>query len=133
MGQVLGGICECGYKGSATLGAGRSNFQEVCRFPHYCRKCENLISVDIFKKDNTCPDCGSDDIHTYEASTNSPKYKIIEKLSDERLRSFGFHRSDDEQFSWYGNTKSHVILRGGHHCPKCHNNSLRFFTELMFD
>lgn len=133
MGQVLGAVCECGYKGSAVLGAGRSNFREVCKFPHYCESCKEVVSVDIFKEHHTCPKCQSPNVFTYEAPTKVPKYQILEKLSDSTLARLGMHRRQDEQDSWYGKNKRHVILRGKHHCPKCDMTSLSFFTEMMFD
>jgi predicted Zn-ribbon and HTH transcriptional regulator len=133
MGQVLGAVCECGYKGSAALGAGRSNFREVCNFPHYCKSCEEVVSVDIFKDKQTCPKCKSEDVHTYEAQTTRLKNEVHEQLSDLHLERLGLHRRTDEQDSWYGKDKSHILLRGPHRCPKCQMQLLKFFTELMFD
>lgn len=133
MGQVLNAICECGLRDTATLGAGRSDFQLVCKFPHYCKNCEYLISVDILKENNVCSECGSKDIHSYESSTKRSKYKIVEKLSTDVLMKLGLHRLEDEQFSWYLNKENHVILKGNHYCPKCHSNSMIFDTKLIFD
>ena len=133
MGQILGATCVCGYKGEAVFGAGRSDFLEVCDFPHYCDSCNEVVSVDIFKEELNCPKCKSSDVHSYEAQSKPPKYKFIEKLSDKNLNKFGFHRRNDEQDSWYGKSKTHVLLRGPHHCPKCDKDSLKFFTKIMFD
>lgn len=133
MGQVLGAVCECGYEGKAVLGAGRSDFREVCKFPHYCVSCKEVVSIDIFKDEHSCPKCKSNNVNSYEAQTRRPKYEIIEKLSDVNLKKLGFHRRSDEQDSWYGKTKNHVLLRGSHYCPKCEQKSLKFFTEMMFD
>lgn len=133
MGQVLGAVCECGYKSEAVLGAGRSNFREVCKFPHYCTSCNEVISVDIFKEERICPKCQSRDVQSYEARTSRLKYKILEKFSDETLKKFGFHRRDDEQHSWYGKSKNHTILKGNQYCPNCQKKELKFFTSMMFD
>lgn len=133
MGQILGAVCECGYNGKATLGAGRSDFREVCKFPHYCDSCKEVVSVDIFKEEHLCPTCKSHDVHTYEAQTTRLKNEAHEQLSDVHLERLGLHRRSDEQDSWYGKDKSHILLRGPHYCPKCEKNSLKFFTEIMFD
>ena len=132
MGQILDAVCECGYRKSAVLGAGRSNFKEVCKFPHYCNSCSEVIDVDIFKEQNCCPNCTSLNIHTYEALTKRVTYKVFERLSDITLRKYGYHRRDNEQHSWYGKIKNHTILRVKHFCPKCKNDSLSFFTSMMF-
>ena len=133
MGQVLRAICECGFNETATLGAGRGDFNRICKFPHYCKGCECLISIDIFKEQNNCSECGSEDIHSYESSTKRSKYKIFEKFSNSALKKLGLHRLVDEQFCWFSNTESHAILSGNHYCPKCHVNSMNFITELIFD
>ena len=133
VGQVLSAFCDCGYESDVVLGAGRSNFREVCKFPHYCLNCNEAISIDIFKDTRKCPKCNSSDVHTYEAQTKRAKYKLLEKLSDSTLDKLGMHRRDDEHHSWYGNSKNHTILRGKHFCPKCERTSLSFATSMMFD
>jgi Zn finger protein HypA/HybF involved in hydrogenase expression len=133
MGQVLDAVCECGYHSSVVMGAARSNFLEVCKFPHYCMNCHESISIDIFKETKLCPKCNSGDVHTYEAKTRRVRYKLLEKLSDNALQKLGMHRRDDEHHSWYGNSKNHTILRGKHYCPQCEKTTLSFITSMMFD
>jgi hypothetical protein len=133
MGEVVTATCTCGYKENAAIGAGRSDFKVVCKFPHFCNSCSQVTSVDIFKSEHVCKHCGSYDVHSYESSTKVTPYKFMERFSDEILKKYGYHRKSYEYTSWYGTTKNHVLMRGKHYCPNCKCNSLQFQITMMFD
>jgi hypothetical protein len=133
MGEVVSSTCICGYEAEAVIGAGRLDFKEVCKFPHYCDSCNQVTSIDIFKTKRTCNNCKSQAVHSYEANTKRVPYEFLEKISDETLKKYGYHKRHHEYTSWCGKEKSHVILHGTHHCPSCKKNTLQFKIKLMFD
>lgn len=133
MGEVVAATCECGYKEDAVIGAGRSNFKEVCKFPHYCKSCNQLTSIDLFRSEKTCTRCGSADVRSYESSTKVIPYKFLNRFSDDTLKKYGYHRKSHEYTSWYGTKKNHVLMRGKHYCPNCKCNNLSFQITMMFD
>lgn len=136
MGTELTGGCDCGYGKKAYIASGRAEHGKVFKYPHYCNSCHSLISVDVLSDSQICSECGSDDIHSYAASTKTLSYKsLLNRLPTEVLKAAGYHRSDvvhDESFC-YPLKKTFVFLRGDHYCPKCKNNTMRFFTSMLYD
>lgn len=133
MGSSLIASCQCGYEKHVFLGAGRSNFETVCHFPHYCDDCKEVVSVDIFSDEIKCPNCKSTNVHTYEAKSKRIKDTFTDKMKAKLVGNKTYHSSEDEEFSWYGRNKDHVILKGMHHCPSCEDESLEFSLFAMVD
>lgn len=133
MGEVVKAKCSCGYEEEAVIGAGRFDFKEVCKFPHFCNSCNRVTSVDIFKEVYECKHCNGADVHSYESITKVVKYNFLERFSDETLTKYGYHRRSQEYTSWYGRTKNHVLMRGKHYCPNCKESNLTFKITMMFD
>ena len=136
MGTQLTGRCKCGYEGVAYIASGRANHGKVFKYPHYCKTCLSLTSIDILSDSQLCNECGSADVHSYEAPTRTLSYKsLLNKLPTEILRKAGYHRSEEvhEETFCYPINKRFVFLRKPHFCPRCKENSLHFFTSMLFD
>ncbi len=136
MGTELTGECSCGYGKKVYIASGRAQHGKVFKYPHFCKSCDSLISVDLLSESQICTECGSDDVHSYAASTKTLSYKsLLNRLPTEVLRAAGYHRSEvvHEETFCYPLKKWFVFLRGDHFCPKCKNQSMRFFTSMLYD
>lgn len=136
MGKQLTGECDCGYGGEVYIASGRAQHGKVFKYPYFCNSCDSLISVDVLSQSQSCSECGSDDVHSYEALTKTLSYKsLLNRLPNEVLKTAGYHRSDvvQEETFCYPLKKTFVFLRGNHYCPKCKVNSMRFFTSMFYD
>ena len=136
MGTQLTGQCKCGYDANVYIASGRAEHGKVFNYPHHCDSCNSLTSVDLLGNNYTCYECGSDQIHSYAAPTKTLSYdSIFNRLSTELLKSAGYHRADvvHEESHCYSLRKSFVFLRGNHYCPRCKENSMRFFTSMLYD
>ena len=136
MGKQLTGECDCGYVGEVYIASGRAQHGKKFAYPHYCTSCDSLISVDLLSESQTCKVCGSGDVHSYEALTKTlSDDSFLKKLPTNFLLKIGYHRLDavQEETFCYPLKKTFVLLRGNHFCPKCKNQSMRFFTSMLFD
>lgn len=136
MGKELTGTCSCGYGKKVYIASGRAEHGKVFNYPHFCESCDSLISVDVLSESQICTECGSDDVHSYAAPTKTLSYKsLLNRLPTEVLRAAGYHRSEvvQEETFCYPLKKRFVFLRGDHFCPKCKNQSMRFFTSMLYD
>ena len=136
MGAVLTGRCECGYGGEVYIASGRALHGKVFNYPYYCDSCSSLTSVDVLSQPLICKECGSIEIHSYEALTKTLPYKsLLNRLPAAVLETAGYHRSDavHEETFCYPLKKTFVLLREDHHCPKCKENSMRFVTSIRYD
>jgi predicted RNA-binding Zn-ribbon protein involved in translation (DUF1610 family) len=136
MGTELTGRCKCGCEGKVYIASGRANHGKVFSYPHYCDACNSLISIDMLGSSQGCPNCGSKDIHSYQAATKTLSYdSLLNRLPTDLLRKAGYHRASevhDESFC-YPIKKHFPLLRGFHHCPQCKDQSMAFFTSMLFD
>jgi hypothetical protein len=95
LGTELTGKCECGYGSKVYIASGRALHGKVFNYPHYCDACSSLTSVDVLSPSLVCKECGSTEIHSYEAFTKTLSHKsLLNKLPAEVLKSVGHHRSD---------------------------------------
>jgi ribosomal protein L37AE/L43A len=136
MGTELTGRCDCGFGNKVYIASGRAQHGKVFKYPHYCSSCHSLISVDVLSDSQICSECGSDDIHSYAASTKTLSYKsLLSRFPTEVLKAAGYHRSDvvHEETFCYPLRKTFVFLRGDHYCPKCKKSTMRFFTSMLYD
>jgi len=136
MGTQLTGQCNCGYEANVYIASGRSQHGKVFKYPHHCDACNSLTSIDMLSSDCKCAECGSDQIHSYAASTKTLSYKsLLNRLPTEVLKTAGYHRSDvvHEETFCFPLKKTFVFLRADHYCPKCKNNTMRFFTSMLYD
>lgn len=135
MGTTLKTYCKCGYETVTVSGSSRANHGKVFKFPHLCRNCNNAVSVDLLAQTACCPLCDSTDIESYAAKTVLTTNKLLCLLGHEILSKRGYHVREEE-FSddfCYVLDKHLVLLRKGNECPSCHESTLQFFTEMMFD
>jgi hypothetical protein len=110
MGSVFNVACSCGYQGSTTVGAGRSDFKTNSTFPFYCDKC-GMVSANITVSKPVCSDCNSADIKQYGKPPISPDG------GDSYFMQWGKYRAGKE----------------GHLCPMCKGNTMVFERYMMFD
>lgn len=136
MGTELTGQCSCGYKGKVYIGSGRAEHGKLFKFPHYCGSCNSLTSVDMLGEEIKCAECGSPEIYSYAAPTKTLAYNsLLNRLPLEMLKKAGYHKSEavhDESFC-YPIKKSFPFLRGNHFCPRCKEQSMTFFTSMLYD
>jgi len=136
LGKELTGKCDCGYSSKVYIASGRALHGKVFNFPHYCDSCNSLTSVDVLSQPLICKECGSTEIHSYAALTKTLSYNsLLTRLPTKVLKTAGYHTSDvvlEETFC-HPLKKTFVFLRGDHHCPKCKQNSMRFFTSMLYD
>jgi ribosomal protein L37AE/L43A len=136
MGTELTGACKCGYGDKVYIGSGRASHGKLFKYPHSCNTCNSLTSVDMLAVAPSCSHCNSKDIRSYAANTKTLSYKsLLNRFPTELLAKTGYHRTDvvhDESFC-YPIKKTYVFLRGNHHCPRCNENTMTFFTSMLYD
>ncbi len=136
LGIELSGDCECGYKGQVYIASGRAQHGKVFQYPHYCDACSSLTTIDMLNETKACSECGSANIHSYEALTRTLPYSsIIAYLPISLLRFLGFHRANvmREEAYCYRLNKTFIFLQGDRFCPKCKENSMQFLTTVLYD
>jgi Zn finger protein HypA/HybF involved in hydrogenase expression len=110
MGSVFDASCPCGFQGSVTVGAGRSDFQTNSKFPFYCDTC-GMVSVNISDPTPVCPQCQSTQITPYGRSPISP----------------------DGSETYFMQWRTYRAGKTGHLCPKCGQHNMVFERYMMFD
>lgn len=136
MGTELTGKCKCGYTEKVYIGSGRASHGKLFQYPHYCNSCHSLTSADMLADEQICNHCNSKDIHSYAATTKTLSYKsLLNRLPTEVLTRTGYHRTDvvHEESFCYPIKKTFVFLRGAHYCPSCTEESMTFFTSMLYD
>ena len=110
MGDIATAHCECGYSIDLVLGGGMANFQTVCQFPVYCRKCRSLQCFNLLDAPISCNKCGGLDVKAYD--------------SPELIGEAG----TGEVFSWHlaGLYRVLHLSDGRYLCPNCQQLRLRF-------
>lgn len=110
MGTSVSFSCECGFSGSSDIGGGRMSFTELCLFPCYCEKCENIVEINIYK-DMKCHECRELTIsYTDPSLIGIPGELQVADWADFKLSN------------------------GSYKCPKCRKMSLYFQnTGFMWD
>lgn len=105
MGSSVNCACECGFSGYAKIGGGISSFKELCLFPGYCEKCNDVVEVNLYA-DLKCPECSG----------------IVVPYTDSSL--LGNH-GDRDVVSYF----DYKLTNGNYKCPKCGKMSLHFFND----
>lgn len=135
MGIGVNAQCECGYEGSASIASSRAGHGQYFSFPHWCRSCNEVVTLDVLAESPACRKCGGADVHSYEARTTRLPFRYPEFVSQRAASKFGWHGYEEElNRSWcYSLQKHFVLLRQGNYCPMCKENSLKFYVEMYFD
>jgi len=122
MGSMIQAKCSCGYKSDELLvGGGFINFMIKCSLPFYCDHCSivsttNILSKSGIKKYNRCPMC-------------KRKVQCYGEIREE-----AYDYSENYVFDWLINDdKRYILPEGLHHCPKCKENNLKFFSSGCWD
>jgi hypothetical protein len=114
-GDIVSAKCECGFESTMKLGAGKSNFETVCKFPFYCKACSSLIVLNTLSENLVCPKCNSELIMPYD---------------DYSLR---LYKSDKSVFGWNTNDKTYKLTDDFYFCPQCLEFKLKFKSIGNFD
>lgn len=110
MGESVSFFCECGFEGSSRIGGGMNNFKEVCLFPCYCKKCKDIIEINLYS-DMKCKKCT----------------ELTIAYTDPSL----IGSSGEFNVTRWGDLE---ITSGNYKCPKCGEMSLHFKNiGLNFD
>ena len=110
-------------------GGGEMNFMEVATAPYYCDNCSTLVSSNILDEKHPCETCGKE-LVMYG--------KLRGYFDDEELDENGaqiiYYEPNRILFEWtIAMDLEYIIEDIDYHCPKCKNESLRFYANGMWD
>lgn len=112
MGMAVDATCGCGLEAEIMIGAGFSDFPNVCLFPALCRHCERLVEANLAREPVLCPECGATPVIPY----TDPE--LAKGDGRTTVASWGEQALSD----------------GHYHCPACKRMTLRFApTGLLWD
>jgi hypothetical protein len=118
MGSLVEANCKCGYKDEFMIGGGMLNFKEVCYFPAFCRKCKNIVDVNMLDNQLTCPDCGEKSVTPYDQES------LVSKAGKNKVA----------EWNVIGEVgRSLVLTDGPYFCPACEEYTLSFKESADFD
>jgi len=136
MGQQFIAKCGCGLETEVSVGSSRSEHGKKFYYPHHCSTCNNVTTVNILAKSYVCPECESEEIHSYSAATQTLPYDSkLNSCSESHLLRLGFHKSSlvaDETYC-YVLEKTFILFSLKNFCPACEKNSLVFTLSAMYD
>jgi len=114
MGSSVIAECKCGYNLSILIGGGMMNFTTTCYFPCLCKKCEEVVQVNLLSRRPKCPSCRTTRLIPYDDS------RVIGKMGINDIAEWNMQE---------GLGKDLVITDGKYYCPKCKKNNLRFLDS----
>ena len=115
MGQSASVACDsCGFRKSATIGAGRSDFQTFSGWPARCDRCVSVVTVNLKDDVLKCLDCGSSEVVLY---------------GEEARRSGDTASEGFPLFSW----DDHALYPDLYRCPRCGEKAMNFRPGIRFD
>jgi hypothetical protein len=104
MGTEVDASCGCGLEATIMIGAGFSDFPDVCLFPALCNRCERAVETNLAHKPTLCPECGDTRVIPYS------DIALAKKDGRSTIAAWG-----------------ELNLTDGHHqCPACKQMTLRF-------
>ncbi len=116
MGDILQGICECGFDtGNIPGGGGFSDFETNCSAPAVCINCKKFLVKNYLKKYSKCPACRKK-VTFY----NNPSLQI-------EISQTGSNYN--HVFSW----DDFYLPDTLYWCPKCEKKKMRFIDVGCFD
>ena len=112
MGTAVNATCGCGLEAEIMIGAGFSDFPNVCLFPALCRNCERVVEANLARCPAHCPECGTAQVIPY----SDPELAKGDGLST--VAAWGELELSD----------------GHYYCPACNKMTLRFAsTGMLWD
>jgi hypothetical protein len=136
MGTGLTSKCACGYKAESSVGSSRRMHGKEFFFPHQCKTCSKVVSVDLLAKPVCCSHCGSQEVTSYAATTKLLDSKeTLSHLDPKLLNRLGYHVAAqvvDSAFC-YRLEKTFALTNIANECPSCHEPTLRFVASEFFD
>jgi len=118
MGSMVAAQCECGFEEQFSIGAGWANCNDTCSFPALCKRCGEMIEVNLLSPKAKCSKCRSRDILAYDDDSLRGDLGSVEVMS----------WNVEEQLG-----RIPCLTDGTYYCPKCKQLSLRFFVTGFFD
>lgn len=115
MGSSVKASCPCGLDKDILIGGGMADFETTCFFPCLCKRCSDVVQVNLLRKEMRCLMCGSRKVIPYDDLSLSPKR--VESQEEEKLIASW----DSEELG-----RILVITDGAYKCPKCGSMTLRF-------
>ena len=118
MGTIIAGECECGYH-SKDIYVGESGFsgQAIEHFPFHCEDCDDLVVIDLYSNELTCPKCKGDNLIAYDderfCTTDSEIYHSVDMST-----TFG---------------RKFILRKDNNLCPKCKKFTLNFKGDGLWD
>lgn len=141
MGASYKANCDCGYEAPAHTGATRATYLNSFWYPHACRQCRQVVSVELACRKPKCPDCGSPDLHSFGRvlpRENLQRWGVLSKV----LSWLGAaapnepqtqpHEFVDRTFNFHSGS-TWGLPNGPHWCPACGEKSLRFELNALYD
>lgn len=134
-------MCPCGYKGEASAGATRATYLHSFFYPHACKTCREVVSVELAAKSPICPNCQSYEVIAYGSELPEARHKRWWSLS--RLRARLAPGSSKEPtgtaFQYVDQSLNFMsqrrwgLRRDAHLCPLCGERSLHFELSAVCD
>lgn len=133
--------CDCGYETLAHTGATRANYLNSFCYPHACRKCCQVVSVELACREPKCPECGSGDLHSFGRELpreHFRKWRIFSKVLSLSAAappvesSIQSHNFTDQTLNFHSG-RTWGLPKGPHWCPACGKNSLHFELDALYD
>lgn len=133
--------CDCGYEAYARTGATRATYLKSFWYPHACRQCLQVVSVDLACHEPKCPDCGSADLHSFGLELpreNCRKWGMFSKvlpllgLGEPKGPFTEPHKFIDQTLNFHSG-RTWGLPNGPHWCPACGEKSLRFELHALYD
>lgn len=118
MGKGLIAHCECGFEAETEIGGTVRNHRTTCNFPCLCKRCNGMVTANLFARPPLCPDCGSTDIVPYDQP------ELIGTRGTVTVASWWMQHELGRDL---------VLTDGLYRCPKCEGMSLRFVVSVLFD
>lgn len=143
LGQELRAICDCGYSEKALCGSTRRQYGHVFNYPHRCKSCDQVVTIDVLSSSYLCPKCGSHDVVAYGKSLPCmPRGTFFTRLI--RIFNPKAARDYNEEYSallrnivgqgfcsatntMYGMPDQNQL------CPSCKMVTLRFGIATLYD
>lgn len=141
MGTGLKAQCTCGYQSDTVIGSTRRDHGRIFYFPHVCRSCMEVVSVNLLAEDVQCPLCSGKDLMIYGSSYSNAKPSRWSKLKNlvraGSISAVGPQVREGtsivEESFCFRLDRYFCIDNGVYMCPRCASPGLRFTLSLLFD
>ena len=133
--------CVCGYQAEAWTATTRAGHGKHFNWPHLCRGCKQVVSVDIYTNPEHCPECQTTEITRYGLLIPDPPTdktaQLIDALTPSRRRYkkqiADLYNSRVDMSYAFRNNATYGLPRQAYECPHCAATELNFALDALFD